>query len=100
MLGDLASLKLQFADERDKLNRIQGPFLIAIVLFALVNWTMLIMASLYASYTLSCWQEAGLVFISVGVYVAVGITLEIIARIKFRSVSNELENIRRTRGLS
>lgn len=79
-LGAVASLKLKLNDRLLRIDRIQTPFMACTLMCAAANWFLLICASRNASYTLTELQEWSLVGVSVAIYIAILIALEVIAR--------------------
>ena len=92
--GELSSLKLAFNEEMERLEKWQMPFMVAALSGAVANWIALIYASLFAAYVLSLSEETALIILSVVYYVALGFSLEIIARWRFRYVRLRLAQIR------
>jgi hypothetical protein len=88
--GKLASLKLKFVEQRRKLNRLNRPFMVLTIAFALLNLAALIWASVDASHVLLSGECNILLFVSVGSYVAIFAALEGVAQWLFWGVAGEL----------
>lgn len=93
-LGEISTLRLQFNDARELMEKWQRPFLYATILGAAANWVALIFASLYANWALSERQEIFLIFLSVIYYVLIWVILALIANCHFSSVQKRLLEIR------
>lgn len=93
--GALASLELGFSQERLNLDRINRPFMVALLVGAAGNLLALIVASMNAKMVIEPWTQAGLIGLSVGYYVAVLAILEGVARYRLKGVQDKLNAIRR-----
>ena len=76
MRGRLSDVKLEFAQTSKTLNRFHFPFMIASIICAAVNWSLLAKASSHAGYLLTdgeewlVWLVSGPVFLILAVILA------------------------------
>jgi hypothetical protein len=89
----LSTLKLAFADQRRRLDKLNLPFMAATLFCAALNLAALVWASLDATHVVTGLERNALLFISVGAYVLVLLVLEAVARFYFREVDADLQSL-------
>jgi hypothetical protein len=87
-----SSLKLRLHNETEKLEKLLWPFLWFTAAGAVVNWILLVWASLDAGRTLSQSEEWFFIFASVGYYVLIGLALEGLARFTLSGIQSDLRS--------
>jgi hypothetical protein len=92
--AELSDLKGKIENNTIKLDQLHLPFMIAAILGAVVNWLVLILASLDATRPLSNFEVAALIFCSVAWYLLIGVILAGFAFYQLYPLSRELTAIR------